>query len=98
MNKMYCLIREDLKPSHKACQGGHAIAQYFLDHDKPKNWNNGTMILLKTKDEKELKKWKEKLNLLDIKHSEFIEPDLNNSLTAISCIHTGEIFKKLKLL
>ncbi len=33
--KMYCLVRKDLERSYQAVQGGHAIAQYFLDYGIP---------------------------------------------------------------
>ena len=71
--KMYCLIREDLKKNHQAVQGGHAIAQYFLDHGIPDTWDNGTMIFLGVENEHSLKDWQEKLG--DLNHSTFIEPD-----------------------
>jgi len=98
MFKMYCLIRSDLTHSYRACQAGHAIAQYFLDYGKHEVWDNGTMIYLKIKNEAQLKKWKEKLQNVGLNFSEFIEPDLGNQLTAISCIDKGDIFQKLSLL
>lgn len=94
--KMYCLVRKDLDKDYQAVQGGHAIAQYFLDHGIPDIWDNGTMIYLGVKDENALKKWQAKL--CDINHSTFIEPDIGDEMTALSIIDTGEIFSKLSLL
>ena len=96
--KMYCLVRKDLEKSYQAVQGGHAIAQYFIDHGIPDIWDNGTMVFLGVKDEDTLKKWQYKLSANDLIHSTFIEPDIGNELTALSIIDTGERFSKLSLL
>lgn len=97
--KMYCIVRTDLKnSSYIACQGGHAIAQYFIDHGMHAEWNNGTMVYLAANNEQHLLEIKNMLNMNDLKHSYFIEPDIGNEYTAISCISDGLIFKKLKLL
>jgi len=96
--KMYCLIRKDMKPSHQACQGGHAIAEYFINHGKHETWDNGTMIYLKIKNEFQLHKWKQELESEGIKCSSFIETDMNGEHTALACIDSGERFRKLSLL
>lgn len=93
---MYCLIRKDLASNHQAVQGGHAIAQYFLDHGKPSNWDNGTMIFLGVKDKYSLEKWRYKLR--GLKYSSFIEPDMGNEITALSIIDNGKMFTNLSLL
>ena len=98
MHKMYCIIRKDMKPSYQACQGGHAIAEYFIEHGKHETWDNGTMIYLKAKSESHLLKIKDELAKDGIKHSTFIEPDIGHEHTALACIDTGERFKTLSLL
>lgn len=99
MHKMYCIVRKDLKNhSHKACQGGHAIAQYFLDHGLHDIWDNGTMVFLKALNEAHLLKIKEDLDKNGINHSVFQEPDIGNQYTALACIDIGERFKNLALL
>ncbi len=90
------LVRGDLPPPAQAVQAGHALAQYMLDH--PNIWKNEYLIYLKVKDERDLKMWMWKLDMSHIPYSTFYEPDLENSLTAISSISDGKIFKKLKLL
>lgn len=97
MLKMYCLIRKDLKPSYAACQAGHAIAEYFINHGKHEIWDNGTMIYLKINNESQLLKWKAELEKDGIKCSTFIEPDIGYQHTALACIDNGERFKKLSL-
>jgi hypothetical protein len=78
--KLYVLVRKDLKPSHRAVQGGHALAQLLLTHDLP--WKNGTLIYLGVEDEKKLRKLYKKLPCR--KKAFFKEPFWDNSVTAIA--------------
>ena len=94
--KFYCLVRKDLNKEQQAVQGGHAIAQYFIDHGNPDNWDNGTMIFLGIRNESHLRKWQDKLDGLNC--SGFIEPDFGDELTALAIIDDGERFSKLSLL
>ena len=95
--KLYVLLRKDLNPSYQAVQGGHAVAELLL-RGPTLSWDNGTMVYLGVKDEDELKYWAEKLEFKDIDFAGFIEPDLNNEMTALATVHTGEVFSNLKLL
>ena len=56
------------------------------------------MVYLGVKDEEELKYWTEKLYYKDISYTIFKEPDINNEITALASVHTGKVFKNLKLL
>ena len=95
--KLYTLIRKDLPTSYQAVQAGHAVAEYLLKHKT--EWDNGTIIYLGIKDEKELEKWEYLLGLKDIKYETFIEPDIGNQKTALTCITSDfGIFKRLSLL
>lgn len=98
--KMYCLVRKDLAKSYQAVQGGHAIAEYFLEHGipDPQIWDNGTMIYLGVKDEESLKRWADKLQKLGKTISCFFEPDIGDQMTTLSLIDDGEVLKKLSLL
>lgn len=80
MLKLYVLIRKDLKPCHQAVQGGHALAQFLLDHKS--GWKNGTLIYLGVRDEKELRKIYAKLPCK--KKSAFEEPFWQNQMTAVA--------------
>lgn len=95
--KLYVIARKDLNPSYQAVQAGHAVAELLL-RGQISSWDNGIMIYLGVKDEDELKYWADKLEFKDIDFAGFIEPDLNNELTAIAAVHTGEVFNNLKLL
>lgn len=98
--KMYVLIREDMEPKNRMVQGGHAVAQFLLEHkDEQQNWRNGYMIYLGIKDEAALKKWEEKLKEGGIPFSTFTETDWGDPTnTALACIDVGDIFAKLPLL
>ncbi len=96
---MYCIVRRDLKSnSHKACQGGHAIAQYFIDHGMHAIWDNGTMIYLRAMDEDHLLKIKDELDKDGINNSIFQEADYGDQYTAIACIDKGDRFRNFALL
>lgn len=73
-------------------QGGHAVAQWLLEHPK-QDWNNNYLIYLYA----DLDKWKVRLDLVNKDYSSFYEPDLGNQLTAIALQDDGRMFKKLKL-
>jgi len=107
--KMYVLVREDLDPIHRTVQGGHAIAQFLLENKDAlaqtsesgitQHWNNGYMVFLGIKNERELSKWEDKLEAEGKAFSTFVEPDWGEpTKTAIACVDFGEIFAKLKLL
>ncbi len=71
------------------CSGGHAVAQWLLEHPN-QNWNNNYLYA-------DLDKWRVRLDLTNKDYSMFREPDLNNQLTAIALQDDGRMFKKLKL-
>jgi len=96
--KMYVLVRKDLAPDHRMVQGGHAVAQYLLDH-KEEHWKNGTMVYVAVDVEADLIIWERKLREAGKKYSSFTEPDWGApTQTAIACVDTGEIFEGLPLL
>lgn len=93
MKRLYVLIDENLDPVYGCVQGGHAVAQWLIDHPDQK-WNNSYLIYLKC----DINKWKEKLEKYDIDFSKFYEPDLDNKLTSIAIEDSGRLFKHLKLI
>ena len=100
--KMYIIVRSDISKSYQAAQGGHALAQMALDWpDKFKEWNNHTIVYLKTSYE-DLQRIASSgiLNELDCVFSDFYEPDINNELTAISIygLNAGIYLKDYRLL
>ena len=94
-NRLYILVSEDLAPIYGAVQGGHAIAQWMLEHSNNLYWKNETVVYLSCN----VEKMKYLLEWDDI--SIFREPDLNNKLTAIAVVgnpRNERMFKKLRLL
>lgn len=94
-NRLYILVSEDLAPIYGAVQGGHAIAQWMLEHSDNLYWKNETVVYLSCN----VEKMKYLLEWDDI--SIFREPDLNNKLTAIAVVgnpRNERMFKKLRLL
>ena len=92
-NKLYVLIDKTLKPVYGCVQGGHAVAQWMLEHKNGHLWDNEYLIYLRA----DIIKWRRKLDLLGIDYSEFREPDLNNRITAIAVHGHEELFKNLDI-
>lgn len=88
--RLYVLVSKDLDPVYGCVQGGHAVAQWLLEHDS--GWRNNYLIYLYA----DIDKWGCKLNGHD-KCSYWKEPDLDNKLTAIAVESDGKMFKNLKL-
>lgn len=80
MKKLYVLIDQKLDAVYGCVQGGHAVAQWLLEHPN-QEWNNSYLIYLYA----DLDKWKVRLDLVNKDYSSFYEPDLGNQLTAIAC-------------
>lgn len=94
--KMYVLIRRDLTKAQQAVQGGHALAEFLLNHTS--SWKNGTLIYLGMRNELQLKKWIYKLGKLDVDVAVWREPDMNNEITAIAAYSEEKVFKNLNCL
>lgn len=95
--KLYVIIRRDIRgASHKAVQGGHALAELLLMYKL--SWMNGTLIYLTVKNEKELRRLFKKLPCK--KKVSFEEPFWNNEMTAIAAFgkNLPKFLKKLPLL
>ena len=90
--RLYVIIDKALEPVYGCVQGGHAVAQWLLEHPDQK-WNNAYLIYLKAN----IFETKRRLVRRGEDFSEFKEPDLGNKLTAIALESDGRMFKNLKL-
>ena len=93
--RLYVLVSNELPPIYGAVQGGHAIAQWMLEHSDNPVWKNDTVVYLSCDIEKML------CLLEDEDISIFREPDIGNVITSIAVIsneRNKRLFKKLKLL
>lgn len=97
--KLYILVSNRLNPIYGAVQGGHAIAQFLIEHPDSE-WKNNTVVYLSCDIDNFLNRQKKRHQLLkDELHSVFKEPDLDNQITAIACYKIPQKYvKNLKLL
>lgn len=93
MQRLYVLIDKSLTPVYGCVQGGHAVAQWLLNHPK-QTWNNNYLIYLQAS----VEDWKDKLNYLGIDYTQFNEPDLGNRTTSLAVLGNDKLFKKLELM
>lgn len=94
--KMFVLVRNDLDTTYRCVQGIHAVSAFY-ENGNDTNWHNETVVVLAVDNEDDLQHWCWKLDKAKKSWSGFNEPDLGGELTSISCIDTGEIFRKLPL-
>ena len=92
MQRLYVLIDKSLTPVYGCVQGGHAVAQWLLNHPT-QTWNNNYLIYLQAS----IEEWKNKLNYLGIDYTQFNEPDLGNRTTSLAVLGNDKLFKKLEL-
>ena len=104
--RMYVFVRKDLNPIYACVQGGHAVAQYALEHRRYLDeWNNEYLINLSVFNGLALEQVE--VDLLDeIKkydYYSFYEPDLKSELPTAICIfengdgYVSDFVKDLKL-
>lgn len=98
-NKLYILVSNQLNHIYGAVQGGHAIAQFLIEHPDSE-WKNNTVVYLSCDMDNFLNRQKNRHQLLkDELHSVFKEPDLDNQITAIACYKIPQKYvNNLKLL
>jgi len=80
-----------------AVQASHVAIQFAHEHPEIElQWFSisNYIAILEVENEDELLKLKDKIISADLKYSQFLEPDLDNSLTALT-IEPGKTSKKL---
>lgn len=90
MKKMYVMVRGDLTPAQQAVQGGHGLAQILL-HGDADGWDNGTLVYLKVKSEACLTNLAARLAFEGLRYEMWMEPDMENELTAIAAYLDEEV-------
>ncbi len=91
------ITRKDIAFGYQAVQSCHAIMQFAFEHSEiNKEWftKSNYLALLSVDNEEELKNLINKAEMLNIKFSIFKEPDLDNSITAIT-LEPGNATKRL---
>ena len=95
--KLFIITRRDLSGSQQAVQSGHSVAEFLIKYPNTK-WNNGILVYLGVKNEKNLQKWMLKMYLWKVPCVCFHEPDMNNELTSIASFYDESFFKNLQVL
>ncbi len=98
MKKLYVVVRDDLSPSQKAVQAGHAVAEWLLKSKVSKDWANGILVYLKVNNSISLRNLMYRLYDKDVNFTIFREPDIDNEATAIACLGSNKMFKNLRML
>lgn len=92
--KLYILVNRRLEKVYGSVQGGHALAQWLLEHPG-QTWNNKTLIYLNCRLDKKI----EEMTEHGYDFSVFKEPDLNDTITAAACYGDDDmLFVRLKTL
>ena len=91
--KLYVLIDKSLRPVYGCVQGGHAVAQWMLEHPDSQEWQNDYLIYLSA----DISRWKMRLEAMGVEYTEFKEPDLDYKTTALAVFGHEELFKNLKI-
>ena len=96
MNNLYVIVRNDLSRSQKTVQAVHASAEFLLYEDVY-NWDNGTVVCLKVRDEEELLHLENKIKEMQRPYRTFREPDTGNDMTALALVGEKNLFRDLTL-
>lgn len=91
--KLYVVTRRDLSPGSQAVQGMHALVEFSMYHPNDyDDWykQSNHLCFLVVNDEQELGSLCRKLYNAGVKFSDFREPDLGMSLTAIAIEATDQ--------
>lgn len=89
--RMYTIVRTDLPKNQQTVQTGHAIAELAFNAGKNGNttfekWikNDRTLIVLRARDEQDLKAQRDRIRAAGLEHFMFHEPDRGNEATALA--------------
>lgn len=96
-DKLYIVTRRDLKKGPQAVQSIHAMSEFYHKHPEvEKEWfvHSNFLALLTVSDEDELYNLMFKAQELGIRYAGFVEPDMEDQLTAIA-LEPGIKTKKL---
>ena len=97
-SRMYFLCLYSISPIQKGIQAGHAALEYSEKYQKDRDYKyfvkyDKTFILLDGGTSGDMESHLEYFKKNGIKHAEFREPDLNNSISAIAFIVKDRVYK-----
>lgn len=85
-DKLYVIVRTDLRAGQQAVQAAHALRQFVEEHPETERaWfrRSNTLAMLAVPDEEALRCLLARADDRGIRTSIFREPDIDNQLTAI---------------
>lgn len=104
--KLYVIVNKDiLSPAQCAVQAAHSVAEFIFDYGQlptVSEWvvEHKTLIILEA-NEKDFFKKLELIKKSNLAYNAFVEPDLNDQITAFTVQPLNEteakIFKRMKL-
>lgn len=83
---MYIVTRRDLSPGFQACQASHAAFTFSVENpDLVQKWHTESnfLVIVTVEDEDALRSLLDEATERGILSTSFIEPDLDNEMTAI---------------
>lgn len=95
---VYVFVRVNMLPVQIAVQACHAVLEMGKEHND-RIMEHPHLLLFGVPDEAELRKVSKLLTKNKITHYHFVEPDMNNSLTAFATYpinYNAEVRKKLR--
>jgi hypothetical protein len=97
--RMYFFVMGNLSGRQQGIQAGHAAIEYQLKHGNTKQYkdfarNHKTFIVLDGGGSNDMLVRELELGCFNIKYASFLEPDLNNSMSAIAFIVPEHIYSK----
>ena len=96
-SKLIVITRRDLSPGQQSIQAAHAAIEFQHEHPEiANNWNTYSkyLVFLSVENEEELKQLIQKFINYDLQHVVFIEPDIDNQITAV-CVEPSILSRKL---
>lgn len=99
--KLFLVTRQDLAPGPRAAQLCHALRAFVEEHPAvDREWftTSNTLVCLEAKTQDELHALVSKARSQGIPVSEFVEPDLDDALTAVAIGPSGkQLVRRLPL-
>lgn len=98
--RMYCILLRHLSGINKAVQANHSNIEYIWVYRNEKYLENyiledKTMIMLDGGTHQDMVEIHRILEEADINHTYFIEPDLNNCMTAITVVADERVWDRI---
>ena len=85
-HKLYIITRNDLSSFYQLPQVAHGVSVFASEHEKEyKDWlrDNHHIVVLAVENLASLQEFHQKVKTMEVKHTIFEEPDINNEITVV---------------